>query len=385
VLFFEPEHTSALLHLARIAASERRSAELDTLARRILKLNPVGEWAVEARALRSFANGNANEQQAVIADLRTAIEGRVWNTARYVAVGAQSLAGAERLVALLTEPTRPPEVRAFGYVALAHLKLARGQLRASNSDLQPAFLLDPVSAMEQRALLALLPFVPIPRNQLEALRDSVTRGVPAGPAAHLETSHLANLHDGLHLELQEYLAAGLSLRFGDTVTARTYLQRLERRRSTALADALARDAAGSIRAQFALRRGRAADAVRSLEDVNRLEARVGLIGGSPFYSQGLERYLFAGLMESQGRLEEAVRWYSSFSSNSIFDFVFLAPSHVHRGRILERMGRRQQAAEHYRAALELYKESDPEFRQLVREAGEGLARVTGDTSPGATR
>jgi tetratricopeptide (TPR) repeat protein len=129
-----------------------------------------------------------------------------------------------------------------------------------------------------------------------------------------------------------------------------------------------------------------AAAAHALEKVLPLEAPVGLIGGSPFYSQGLERYLYAEvLLESQGRLEDALRWYGSFASNSIFDFVFLAPSHVHRGRILERMGSRQQAAEHYRAALDLYKESDPEFRQLVREAGEGLARVTGDTLPGTSR
>ena len=37
VLFFEPEHTSALLHLARIAANERRWRDLDSLTRRILR------------------------------------------------------------------------------------------------------------------------------------------------------------------------------------------------------------------------------------------------------------------------------------------------------------------------------------------------------------
>ena len=72
------------------------------------------------------------------------------------------------------------------------------------------------------------------------------------------------------------------------------------------------------------------------------------------------------------------------SSNSIFDFVFLAPSHVQRGRILERLGRQKQAAEHYRKALELYKESDPEFEPLVREAREGLVRLTAGTPAGTS-
>jgi DNA-binding SARP family transcriptional activator/tetratricopeptide (TPR) repeat protein len=376
VLYFEPEHTSAILHLARIAASEGHAAELDSLVRRILQLNPAGEWAVEAKALRSFARGDAAGQQEVLSELRTAIEGRVWNTARYVAVGAQNLSGAEKIIALLTEPTRPPEVRAFGYIARAHLALAHGQLRASNAELQPAFLLDPVSALEHRGLLALMPFVPQPATGLRALRDSVIRGLPSTPAAHLETSHLANLHEGVHAELQQYLAAGLSLRMGDEAMARTYLQRLERPRTSALAASVAQDAAASIRAQMGLGAGRQAEAASELEQVQRLEARVGLIGGSPFYSQGLERYLYAGSMEKQGRFEDALRWYSTFSSNSIFDFVFLAPARVHRGRMLERLGRAREAADQYRSALELYQDSDPEFGPIVKEAREGLARLT---------
>jgi DNA-binding SARP family transcriptional activator/tetratricopeptide (TPR) repeat protein len=374
VLFFEPEHTSALLHLARIAASERRSADLDSLARRILELNPAGEWALEARALRSFAQGNIAEQRSVIAELRTATEGRVWNIARYVAVGAQDLIGAQKLVELLTEPTRPPEVRAFGHVAIAHLELTHGRLRSAEAELHHASLLDPVSALEQGALLRLVPFVPVSRGQLEALRDSVTRISPA-PPARLETSHLANLHDGVHRELEAYLAAGLSMRLGDTAAARPYVSQLERPRNTAEATMMAGDASRSIRAQLALRAGRLADAAQNLEDVLRLEARVGLIGGSPFYSQGLERFMYARLREDQGQWEDALRWYGSFSSNSIFDFIYLAPSHLYRGRILERRGRGELAAEHYRRALELYQKSDSEFAPLVREAEEGLLRV----------
>jgi predicted RNA polymerase sigma factor len=74
-------------------------------------------------------------------------------------------------------------------------------------------------------------------------------------------------------------------------------------------------------------------------------------------------------------LEDALRWYDSFASNSIFDFVYLAPSQVRRGRILERLGREKEATAHYQRALKLYEKSDPEFRPIVREAEEGLSRV----------
>jgi tetratricopeptide (TPR) repeat protein len=78
-----------------------------------------------------------------------------------------------------------------------------------------------------------------------------------------------------------------------------------------------------------------------------------------------------------GRLEDAIRWYGSFSSNSIFDFVYLAPSHIRRGRILERLGKPQEAAEHYRLALRLYEGADPELEPLAQEAKVGLVRVAG--------
>jgi DNA-binding SARP family transcriptional activator/tetratricopeptide (TPR) repeat protein/TolB-like protein len=380
VLFFEPEHTSALLHLARIAASEGHTAELDSLARRILVLNQEGEWAVEARALRSFAEGDQNEQRQVVQELRTANEGRVWNIARYVAVGAQNLNGAEQLIELLTESTRPAEVRAYGNLALAHLQLARGRLRAADTALQRASLLDRVPALDHRALLAVLPFLPARGEQLRRLRDSIIAPIPSAAPVSLESSHLANLHDGVHQEIGQYLAASLSLRMGDLAAARGYMQQLQQPRHTPAAATVAHDAAESIRAQLAQATGQPAEAIKALVEVHRLEARVGLIGGSPFYSQGLERYLFAELLEKQGRTEEALRWYGSFSSNSVFDFVYLAPSEIRMGRLLEHLGRRKAAAEHYGRALALYAGSDPEFKSLVQEAEAGLARVTAGSS-----
>lgn len=376
VLVFEPEHTSALLHLVRIAAAEQRLAELDSLTGRILALRPSGEWGLEARALRSYASKDRAEQLRVIADLRTAPEGRIWSTGRYVAVATHELEGARELVALLTEGTRPREVRAFGHLALAHAHVARGRLGAASDELGLAAVLDPRPALEHRALLALLPFVPASRERLVALRDMLTRETAPRRAASLETSsHLATLHDGVRPELRAYLIAALSLRLGDTATARVHLADLERPRPTPHATTVARDAAGSIRAQLAHRSGRTAEALREMEEVHRLEARVGLIGGSPFYSQELERYLYAEMLEGAGRLEESLQWYGSFSGNAIFDFAFLPPSHAARGRIYERLGRRRAAAREYGRARELLREADSEMGPLMRELEQALRRV----------
>jgi len=75
------------------------------------------------------------------------------------------------------------------------------------------------------------------------------------------------------------------------------------------------------------------------------------------------------------RDEEALRWYESFPSPTARDFVYLAPAHLGRARLCERLGRRAEAAAHYARAIELWQDSDPEFRSLVAEAERGLARA----------
>ncbi len=375
VLYFEPEHTSALLHLARIAANESRLPALDSLTRRILELSPTGEWAVEARALRSFATGDVAEQREVVDELRTTGEGRVWNIARYLAIAAHSLEGAEQLLRLLTDPTRPGEVRAFGHLALAHLDLARGRYQAGEAHLQRASRLDPVAALQHRALLATVPFLPADATALRGLLDSLTDSAPRREPASLETSHLANLHDAVEEELRAYLAAALSLRLGDTAGARRHVDVLTRPRQTHARAALASDASGSVRAQIALQAGRVPDAVRDLQEVLRLEARVGLIGGSPFYSQGLERFLLADALAESERLQEAALWYDSFSSNSIFDLIYLAPASLERGRLAERLGEPANALGHYQQAVALWLDCDAVLRGIPDSARARIAAL----------
>lgn len=177
--------------------------------------------------------------------------------------------------------------------------------------------------MQHRALLALIPGMVPPAPMLSALRDSVAGLILPGAAPTLETSHLANLHDGVGPEIRSYLVASLSL---------------------------------------------------ELAEVLRLEARVGLIGSSPFYSQALERFRYAQVLEQLGRHQDAARWYDSFSSNSIFDLAFLPAAELERARMEERLGHRAQAAKGYRRVVELWSGGDAVVQPLVAEARAGLSR-----------
>ncbi len=102
---------------------------------------------------------------------------------------------------------------------------------------------------------------------------------------------------------------------------------------------------------------------------------------SPFYSQANERYLRAGLLVAANRQQEALRWYSSFREASLYDLVYLAPSHLRRAEIYERLGEREKAALHYRRFVELWSDADPELRSMVEHAEAHLASLAGE-APG---
>ena len=69
-----------------------------------------------------------------------------------------------------------------------------------------------------------------------------------------------------------------------------------------------------------------------------------------------------------GRSQDASLWYDSFSSNSIFDLIYLAPSHLERGRIAEKSGQPKVALNHYQQAVALWLTCDPDLQALPDEA-----------------
>jgi lipopolysaccharide biosynthesis regulator YciM len=58
------------------------------------------------------------------------------------------------------------------------------------------------------------------------------------------------------------------------------------------------------------------------------------------------------------------------------------PLHVmatlQRGQIAERLGEREIAVECYQRVVDLWRRADPELQHYVREAQDGLARLTGE-------
>lgn len=379
VLSYEPDHPGALTHLVRIAALEASASELDSLATRFLEANPKSDRAVEIRALRAFVLGDEAGQAAVIADLERADDVPLLITAWSVPIYGRNLEGGARLYVILAEPSRSAELRAFAHIALAHLALARGRLDQAVQELAAAERIDPARAVEHRALMLAAPFLATTDDELLAARADIERLDPDAVARSMNPSGFISVHDGLHDVLRSYLLGSLGARLGEDYVALRLAARLERADGSAETMSLALDLALSLRAQVAWSDGRQADALRLLQ-LARMQRWYQRASQSPFFSQAYERFLRGTLLEKTGRVEEALEWYDSFGAVSIYDLVYLAPSHLRRAEIYERLGDRERAIEHYTRFVQLWADADPGLLPMVRRAEERLAALTAESA-----
>ncbi|UCF21000.1 MAG: tetratricopeptide repeat protein [Gemmatimonadota bacterium] len=184
-------------------------------------------------------------------------------------------------------------------------------------------------------------------------------------------------HDEIHAQVQAFLLGVLSARLGDYEEAQRWADELRRLKSPERSPSLSEDLALGVLAYAASLRGENAAALDLLQRLQ-MQSFYQNSFVSPFYSGALQRYLRAMLLEDAGRLEDALRWYGSFEQISMYDFVFLAPSHLRRAEIYERRGELDEARRHYSRFVELWSECDPELRPLVAQAQQRLAALASD-------
>ncbi len=370
---------SALCHLSVIAASEDRHDEVDSLVQRALEISPKGDAVLWMRALRAWDLDDREAQAQAVGDLRGASDFAAARATWFVALPSIHLEGPLALAELLTEPTRSREVRAVGHAWLAHLELARGRWSDAQARLAELRALHPAAATAYRALLSLSPFLEASAAELEGLRDAVSAWQPRHESKSVTPGAYFSIHDNLYPQLRAYLLGVLSARLGDPDAARLQTAVLEGSGGRPEASELACDQARSVEAHVTLQAGRRAEALAKLE-----EARFGglfeLTIASPFFSQAYERFSRAQLLEAEGRSEEALLWYGSFAEQSIYDLIYLAPSHIRRAAIYERLGQPEKAARHYREFADLWRDCDPRFRGHVDAALQRLQALGAETA-----
>ncbi len=365
VLALEPGNRFAVLHLARIAASQEDTTRLVALVKPISNLEPNGDRReLELAGWRALVLHARSEEDRVSEVLRRSNGLTQQNVIWQLATWSRDLAGSERLGRLLLEFDRHD---VSGHLILAHLDLARGMRRRTEAQLQTGARSYDGITLTFRAYFASLPFVSLREAQLVQLRDELTAWHPRATPVDPEGASVQSLLGAAAPLLRDYLLGTVSVRLGDLAGAAQRAASLERAQAATPADSLAQALALGVRALVARSQGDPVAALRLLERIQR-PARREEVSQSPFHAVALERYLRAELLRELGRDDEALAWHASLGELSPFELIFLGPSHLHQAEIYERLGRRTEAIEHYVRFIDLWHEADPEFQPAVAAA-----------------
>ena len=366
----DPRNTAALWWLTAYATRDRRLADLDSLSERFLQPDPEPIDAVNLEGELAVVRGDSAGLERFIADLRSRPDLPAQLGAGVVAWTTGDQVVGRRLWRLITEPNRSSGMRVLARATLAKLELTNGRWRAASAELDSAARLDPGMALEHRVYYALTYFLPLPRGELVALLDSLEHWDPAtagrvgdGPAA---------MHRRMHRYLKLYLLGMLNARLGEDRAALRYASELERADSSTPTGTFAIDQARVVRAEVAWRAGRTEEALATLEQAGFwTHSGLDLSGDSPFYTHIHERFARAELLYQLGRMDEARRWYRSFT----YEFLYQAPSHYRLAQIYQAKGDQRAAVQHYGEFLETWRDSDPMLRPKLQQAELELARM----------
>jgi tetratricopeptide (TPR) repeat protein len=374
VLSFEPDHVPSLLHVARLAMQEGDADEVEALTGRVLRVSSAGERALEAKAILAYSRDDPDERQRFLSEARLADDNAMIISSNVVALHSPDPGAGIEALRLLTEASRVVEMRAMGHIQIASSLASLGKFAAAWEETKKASVLKHPWGMEGRAFLGLVPMAPQARSEMESAYRELASWDPATAPTSNGTNTYLVVHDGYHRAVRRFLLAILGTRLGRP-EALDQIPALEKEPLPKAAPRnLASDLVRSVKGQAAFAHGEETEALRLLDpplgDVPYLQ-----MIASPFFSRPQDRFALAELLESEGRPDEALRWYGSFARFSIYDAMFEAPASLRAARLCEKLGRTDDAIVHYERFLELWSDPDPELKPQVDEARAALARL----------
>jgi TolB-like protein len=325
VLQLDPSHSTALIHLSRIAAYERDAAAVDSLTRKFLDLDPEERRDLEVSAIRAIGMGDSVARAEVIERFATSDDAGVAITAWGAGVFADDLGMIEIAVRELTEPRRSPEARRIGYAQLAHTEIALGHPEEARAALRGLATLSPGVALENEAIIALLPFAAAGKGELRRLRSQLRDLDPSTIATSDNPNVIFTAHDPLHHAIRFYLLGLIEAQLGNEEAALQFAAELDGLTPGPTDGSLQHDMAVGIRAELARFAGNPAEALQALESSQK-HLWYAQTSSSPLFSMVRERFLMAELLVELGRPDEARPWYETIAQLSMFDLPYRRPA-----------------------------------------------------------
>jgi tetratricopeptide (TPR) repeat protein len=331
------------------------------------------------RMLLTLVRGESAARAGIVEEARASDSRQSQIAARYVATFLEDFATAKSLAELDLAPRRRPPIRANAQLLLAWLEVAGGRWAGAKAAFAQAARMEEVpSVLVQMAIAATLPFLPVPRRDLDSLRREVERWSPRAEVSEPG----AGLASRLSPHLRLHLLGLLSSRLGDQAGALRMARDIERAEGPDEARPAIRALALTIRADVALQSQSADEADQALEEVQG-EVPLELVS-VPLYTTVREftqehaRHLRVLTLRAQQKHREALQWIETSFQGAPSEIVYLAPMHLAQAEIYERLGEREKAAEHYRRFLVLWRDCDPELRPVLERAKSELARMVAE-------
>jgi tetratricopeptide (TPR) repeat protein len=359
-----------------LAVREDRWAAADTLIRRkfgdkipydvrvVFAL--AGKDTAAQRQLRAEGVRTAGEKGRRASD--RALEAGLW-----VASYLEDLDRAEEFTRFSTNPSLPSRIQASAHRFLGDVDVAGGRWTAAKSEFAAAGRLGHSdSALVSRALAATLPFLAVPKADIEIIRADVERWKPGSDVSAPLPESIRPLAGHLRL----YLRGLLNSRLGAAADALRDANELERTAAPPESRALVRDLARTIRADVASGAGRTDEALTLLDGV-RGELPFELVR-LPYFSQELARYLRGRLLHQAGRDEEALRLVEVAFTGTPSELHYRAPAHLLQAEIQQGLGNRAAAMEQYSRFIGLWRACDPALRPILEAAKKELAQMVSE-------
>ena len=328
---------ASLLHLARIAAHQRRTADVGDLMRDYRAARPA-DRDPEIALFVATALGDSRARDSVLRNLRKAgvdtIVGCAWRVAQFT----EDFRTADRTLALLTAPERGVADRRAGYQFRATVGAIRGSWVRVRPMLDSLRGIDRVRALVLGARLAGVPDIGVPRDELIRMRDEFLDDGGFSPADIHPDAFFGFGSWGVTVE-RIYDAALLSAQLRDTAM----LGRLERQ--LASIQEVKRDS--TLGVFVAVLRARALSIAGNKRGALAVFHEITAPGRGQFAQlDPPSRFLFATLAEDTRDVAEALRWYDTFAGYFFPDLVFTAAAEKAQGRLLQGSGNNAEAAIH---------------------------------------
>jgi tetratricopeptide (TPR) repeat protein len=359
-----------------LAVREDRWAAADTLIRRKfgdklpydirVLFAVVGKDTAAQRQLHAEGARTAGQKGRRASD-------RAVESGSLLAIYLEDLDRAEEFTRFSISPSLPAGIRAPAHRRLGDLAVAGGRWIAARSEFAAAGRLEQSdSALVGRALAATLPFLAVPKADLEMVRGEVERWRPGTDVSAPLPESIRPLAGHLRL----YLLGLLNSRLGAAAVALHLASELELLTAPPESRALVRALARTIRADVASGAGRTNEGLTLLEPVHG-EVPFELIR-LPYFSEEHARYLQGRLLHEAGRDEEALRLVEAGFAGTANEMAYRAPAHLLRAEIQQRLGNRAAAAEQYSRFIGIWRRCDPALRPVLDGAKAQLARMVAE-------